>query len=284
MDHANWALTRDWTNWNDNSAEALSLMTSWLKAGEPFCHVRFGDGEFWSILGREGPNADGQEHLGATLGKELAATLFLIESMHTLKQNGHTLVGGYWDWPVKAKDWLVKTGLLDKLPWVPIQCFVCGVEDGGTLAFLEALRARPGKKYLVANGSVGKVAPALGAIHVPITLPRNKEREIRGEIGVVKQVPGAYGPGAYEDMPHVERFLRSQLKPGDAVIWCGGLGCKPTLYRLFVDCPGTTHIDMGCIFDLAVGLPSRTWMTEPPDARGKVYREKYIPWLLGKSK
>lgn len=274
-----WALTRDWTNWSEGSAEALRLMTLKLKAGIPQCHVRFADGEFWSIMGRVGPNADGQEHLPHTLGIELRKTLFAIGCL----KDPNVLVGGYWDIPVSARQWLVKTGCLEHIQWCPVQVFVTGIDDDTTMDFLNTIRQTAGRTYLVANSKVAQLAESFGARPLIVTLPEKKLQEITHNNTIyTPNTPGWYGEkNAYTDMPEVVGWLKMVLSPGDKVIWCGGLGCKPALYRMYREYPGTSHFDMGCFFDLAAGLVSRTWMTSPPDARQQKYLDEYAPRLRG---
>ncbi len=296
-----YARTRDYDpttnshNWNEGSQDALNLMTGWLTKAEPFCHVRYADGEFWSILGRVGPNADGQEHLPGTLGKDLQLTLRQIADYYVNWQRAsgpefNVLVGGCWGWPTGAKQWLIDNHLLESIPWCPIQCFVDGILGGHTMRFLQELRNMTIRNvrqlYLVANDDVGRLAPSMGAKHVSIHLPRRKREECVSPVEIkTPNTPGWYGmESAYADMPRVHAYLRQTLDPGDVVIWCAGLGCKPTLWCLFRECEGTTHIDCGCLFDGAAGLTSRTWLTNPPDERLTEYREKYIPWLRGEQK
>ena len=239
-------------------AAALDQLLDWVRGGLPCCHVRFNDGEFWSIMGRSGPNADRQEHLPLTLGRDLATTLHRIAT----EQPDRCQCAGYWDVPTNTEEWLRGQRLAETIPWVRNgQAFVDGIESGQTLALLKAIVAAPGRRFLVANNRVCQCAAAL-----------------RAEPMIIR-----YG-GAYEDMPSVEGLLLRQLQPGDFVLWAAGLGCKPTLYRLWRDSPGTSAIDIGCLFDLAVGMITRTWMTPPPDKRQQIYLDTIKPWLLGETK
>ncbi len=259
---------------NEGWGDALHEIVGKVRSGTPQCHVRYADGEFYSITGRVGLNADGQGFMPDTLGAELHDTLKRIAD----EKRPNVLVGGDWRRPLQTWDYLVNNGFHCSVPWCPVQLFVMGIESGLTMDLLVAVRDSPGKKYLVANDIVGQVAPALGATLVRVNLPAVKIRQLC-DTNVVD--PSGYGPnGAYADMPEVEKFFRTTLADGDIVIWCAGLGCKPSLYRMFAERPLTTHIDMGCFFDLAVGMVSRTWMTSPPDARQKCYLDKYVPWFI----
>lgn len=252
--------------------EVCAEMVKKVRDSIPFCHVRYADGEFQSILGRTGPNADGQEHLPHTLGRELKDALLLCAS------NPRFIVGGNWIKPPNAWDWMCRLGLDKSIRWCHPQVFVGCVKSGETMELLKVIRNAPGNKYLVANSDVQNVRASLNAHPITVTLPKEKREEILHNLPHRKQ----YSPGAYDDMPIVRETLDNLLKPGDIVIWCAGLGCKPSLINTFLKHPLTTHIDMGCFFDPAVGLNSRSWTTMPQDVRWDNYMDDYTPRLLGK--
>lgn len=231
--------------------DALDLMTKRLKDGVPQCLVRYGDGEYYSIFGRKGPNADGQE-MGGNLGCELTDTLMSI----AVTEDPNVLVGSDWRTPKGAEQFLLTSTWAQRVNWCPVQPFVMGIEGCKTLEFLKVLEWR--RLYMVCNGELEPVARGLNADSVYVSSSR-----------------------AYQDMPRVLELLTLALEAGDVVLWCAGLGSKPSIYTAYRENSGTTHIDMGCFFDLAVGKQSRTWMTEPPDKRGQLYREIYVPYLLG---
>ncbi len=237
-------------------SDALEGITSRLKQGIPQCLVRYGDGEYQSILGRTGPNADGQQHLPQTLGKELHGTLVNI-AHHQLP---NVLVGSDWRKPENALTYLTDNGFDESIQWCPVQPFVMGIESGLTMKFLKALKKYKGKVVLVGNFSLFPVVRGLGFNNLFLVSDCN----------------------AYNDMENaVPQII---LCEPNVVIWCAGLGCKPALYKVFTGVKKVTCIDMGCFFDLAVGKQSRTWMTEPPDNRGWKYRREYIPYILGETK
>lgn len=276
-----YARTR--TDANQGGLEALRLMTHRLELRGAQCYIRYGDGEFSSILGREGPNADGQEHLPSSLGFALHSTLTEIAD----NPNPMVFVGADWQRPQETWGYLVRNSFEDRIPWAAIQPFVLGIESMDTMNFLEKLVNSPGRNFLVANMYVGTLAERLRAIHINVALPKKKVEELMlgPEALPSPNTPGYYGhDSAYYDMPKIRNRLLGELRPGDKVIWCAGLGSKPSLYKTFRRRAGTSHFDMGCFFDGAVGLVSRSWLDgRPPDSRLTCYHEKYVPWLLGKS-
>lgn len=236
--------------------DALRQVIRWLRDGVPQLHIRYSDGEFMSLMGVSGKNCDGQDLRPFALGIELRDTLF------DMAEQGVAcgFVGGDWLRPHETFGWLEQAGLLDALPWCPSQVFVNGIASGETMRLLETLWLLiPGRKWIVGNP---------GVVHVVGNSPLR-----------ALQVPVA-AKGSYDDMPEIERTLARNLKPGDVVLWAAGLGCKPAMWRLYDRCPGTTHLDVGCLFDLAAGIVSRGWMRQPPDdARLRPYRDQIIPWL-----
>lgn len=234
--------------------DALRQVNAWLRDGVPQCHVRYSDGEFLSMMGYAGHNCDGQALQGG-LGEEL------WESLQSIKNDRfpHVLVGGDWRRPPETWDYLQENNFVDTIPWCPSQVFVNGIVSGDTMEFLKLVRDSPGQKYLVSNVSVGMAAPSLRA-HT-LTIPRHD---------------------AWGSMVKIERSLRYEIESGGIVLYAAGLGCKPTIYELFRSCPGTTHIDVGCLFDGAAGILSRGWLNvKPPDERLIEYNTRYVPWLLG---
>lgn len=238
--------------------DALERVTGWLLAGEPQCHLRYSDGEFMSMLGTDEPvNSDGQPHLTETLGRDLFRVLLDV-ALGAVEEKGNVLVGGDWRRPAETFDWLKRHGFLSSIPWCPSQVFVNGILSGHLMQFLHAVRHAPGQKFLVANERVASaVASSLGA-H-PIFVPEK---------------------GAYTAMDWVSVELLHKMRPGAIVLYAAGLGCKPTAWNLYRHAPGTSHIDVGCVFDGAAGLQSRSWLGGEPDAQLLEYRRSVVPWLL----
>lgn len=238
--------------------DALRMLTDWLKARRPFCHVRYADGEFMSILGAKGANCDGQDHRADTLGVELAGVLAEIAALDS-EGSRTVLVGGDWRRPIEAWGWLKSRGYHMRIPWCPSQVFVNGILSGDSLAFLQAVKDAPGRKFMVANGSV-LAAAAEGVAATAVEVP---------------------GRNAYDAMPSIEAWLHAELNAGDVVLYAAGLGCKPTIWRLFKNLPEITHVDVGCFFDAAAGLRSRSWLENDEDERLVEFRRTILPWMQG---
>jgi hypothetical protein len=234
--------------------DALRQLTAWLQAGERHCHIRYADGEFLSILGRDGVNTDGQPHQVAGLPLKLASTLNDIAE----SDEPNLLIGGDWRRPAEAWPWLVDRGLEQRLPWCPSQVFVNGILSGDLVAWLDAVWEHPDRTFLVANQAVcDAVAPGLRAIPVPIV------------------ARGAYP----ESISQACGYLKGEMRDHDLAIYACGLGGKPMIWDLFESRPETSHIDVGCVFDLATGHRSRSWCLDDTDERVIEYRKSIMPWL-----
>lgn len=231
--------------------DGLRWVIDRLERGVPFAHVRFADQEFRAMLGGDGTNCDGQPLRPGTLGRELRVTL---RSIATRASN--VLAGG--DWKPDELEWLVRQNMHTLVRWCPSQVFVNGIASGLTMQFLKLVRAVAQRvpATLVSNLEVSKVAPALGAVPVVVA-----------------------SRDAYQDMPMVVRRIIDRPR-GSVVLWAAGLGCKPYLWDCFITRPDMTHIDVGCLFDGAVGIYNRTWLSGVLDDRRRVYMIHYVPWLL----
>ena len=106
--------------------EALRLVTSWLSDGAPLAHLRYSDGEFWTILGRQGVNTDGLRMNAGPFGQELA---HILRSVSTGGWGSRVLVGSDWTIP-EHEAYVRSAGLLESVPWCPSSIWVNGVLSG----------------------------------------------------------------------------------------------------------------------------------------------------------
>lgn len=235
--------------------DALRLMCRWLSAETAFCHLRFADGEFNAILGHRGLNGDGAEVSAPGLGQALESVL-----LDAMRQSDPLLIGVDWTGDPARRKYLERHGMLRDIQWwCPSQVFVNGIMSGDSLNLLELIREARGQVHLVANGRVcDAVAPGLNA------------RPYR--------MSSTNAWGGYKDaLIH----LRKIVARGDIVLYAVGMTSEPLAYRMWKDCLGSTHIDVGCFFDAAIQARSRSWL-HPDDERYQRFQEVYVPWLKGK--
>lgn len=234
--------------------QALRLMTKWIRLRQPFVHSRWADGEFNSLVGATWTNADGLDAHAPGLGDRLRKILF------DARDHGAEgmLFGGDWTGPPERRQFLVDHGLME-LPWCPSQVFVNGLPFGETLNFLDAVAEwiafeRP--VILVANQRVAAVADGLNAI--PIEIPDRN---------------------AWDHFDQIAAEVRRVCHPGALVIYAAGMMANVLAHQFFQEVPGTTHVDVGCLFDGAVGLISRGWL-EHQDDRTAAYYAQVVPWIF----
>lgn len=246
--------------------DALRRLTYWLTSGEPFCHVRYADGELKSILGTEGKNTDGQPYLSATVGQELHRSLLALEEVG---DKSHLLVGGDWSGDPARRQYLER---FFDLPWCPSQIFVNGIVGLHTLRFLEAVRAFKGYKLLISNRLVSQVAPALGAQCLSVAMAEASNDLPWIERQLYRLMAGDESPS--------DKSPSDKSNSGTLVLYCAGLAYKPLLVQMWRSFPSSTQIDIGCLFDGAVGINNRSWLEGKEDLRLTTYRKIYVPWLL----
>lgn len=243
-------LTRQFPN--EGWREALEQMTLWLRAGTPFCHPRFVDGELNAIIGAKGANCDKHRYFRG-LGEALHKALMEIAARHP--HHGNLLVGGGgWKDP-KRNAYVHKHHLVSRVPWVPAQVFVAGVLTMTTMRFLNALVATGKSTVVVCNKAVAPVCKRLKArlVLVPARNCWLKRRR-------------------------VQRDLRSATSPGSIVLYAAGMPAAVWMWDMWKRSPDSTHIDIGHLFDRAFGMDSRQWFHKNTERR-RVYDKHYAPWF-----
>jgi hypothetical protein len=204
-----------------------------LARGEPFAYLRYGDGEWLSILGADGANCDGHHFFPDTLGRELDRSLEYAAGLWP--ENHHFYMGLHTDLlRGLILDHLHEARLAYRVRWVKDHLFALGLRDLSTRRFFEAVRDHAGPKVLVGNESLAPAARGLGCRHVVI--PRTD---------------------CYRAIDATEADCRSE-GPG-LVLSCAGMASECLLCRLHRSDPAGTYIDCGHIFDALVGHPSRIY-------------------------
>ncbi len=235
--------------------EAIRLITGWIRSGGPVMYLRFADGEFYSMMGNGGKNADGMPFYSETLGVELRRVLREIQAGALINQKA--LIGGDWSLP-EASAWLKKKDLLQRIPWGPVSIWVSGIKSGETAKFFEALLADPRPRIFVGNERLQLAATFLKGTFIP--------------------VPAA---AAWTARAKVAAAL--EAAPKDAVVlYCAGMATEAFAWSAHKKRPDLSHLDMGHIFDGAIGNRSRSWLQETGDcSRRDVYFSQYVPVMRG---
>lgn len=238
---------------DDGWQAALDDMTLRLAAGEPFCHLRFADGEFNAITGNFDAgqsNADGHPYTD-DLGAALAAVLQSVAR----NADSRVVMGGDWSASQLHRTWLEDHELLDRIRWVPSQVFVTGVGSLRSLQFVAKLASlgKAGRLRLVGNR---RVAGACGSklIEVPLSSSWNAVKDVE------------------------DRVLA--LPDRSVILYCAGMPAKIMCHNGWASRPDCTHVDMGHFFDRAYGINSRAWHDDA-EPRAQAYDRHFTPVILG---
>lgn len=225
-----------------------------LRNREPFAYLRYGDGEWVSILGGGGLNPDGSAFRPGTMGRELRKS---IEDVARLWPRNERIYMGLhaWLYQDEIRRFLARTRLARNIHWVSDNLFGEGLRDLSTRRFLEAVRDYPGRKLFVGNVAHAVAARVLGCRHV--------------------LVPWR---DSYLVLDEVRR--RCRFRGPGLVIACAGMATECLFGRLYADNPRGSYIDCGHIFDAILGEPTRQYTIEDHDDILAVYAEHYRPLFL----
>jgi hypothetical protein len=226
-----------------------------LRGGEPFAYLRYGDGEWLSILGRSGHNGDGHNFFPATLGRELRLTL---EHGARLRPQNDSFYMGLNTIVLQdaIRRHLVENDLAYTIHWVCDNLFVLGLRDFSTKRFLAAVKEFTGPKFLVGNETLYTVATGLGCRHV-----------------VVPRID------CYREIDRLCRDCRF-AGPG-LVICCAGMTSECLICRLHAENPQGSYVDCGHVFDALVGNLSRDYTRANADGILEFLDNHYAPLVIG---
>ena len=222
-----------------------------LIAGDPFTHLRYGGGEWLSMLGTYGTNGDGHDFFPGTLGRELCESLDYVARL--APDNENVYVGLHTArLQNEIRAYLRRWGLADRVHWVGDILFQIGFRDFSTKRFLEVVRDYQGPKYLVANRWLAPVAQGLGCKHVAIP-----ERDCYLRIGRAERACRFRGPGI--------------------VLCAASMAAECLIYRLHRRNAAGTYVDCGHVFDAMLLRPNRRYTVENLDGILELLKEHYAP-------
>lgn len=208
-------------------AEALAQH---VERRETFLLLRFGDGEWYSVIGASGHNCDGHEFLAETMGRELRSVL---DGTTEYSRTGNSIyVGTTCELEDSSRAVLSHIAGAEQIHWVTDALFRQGMRNLQTLRFVRACRDFDGVKLLVGNRFLRPVARAMKAHHIVIPLKN-----------------------CYGSLDEIERLCRAQR--ADLVLCCASMASECLLWRLFQDRPEAIYADCGSIFDVMLKQPIR---------------------------
>lgn len=209
----------------DRTVDA-DVLARHVERREPFTLLRYGDGEWYSVLGTVGHNFDRHEFLADSMGRELRAVLVAVAN--DARCRARVYVGTTCELEDSSRVELSRIDGAESIRWITDAVFRLGMQNLQTLRFVRACRDFSGRKVLVGNPSLGPVARALNAQHVVIPL-RN----------------------CYQHLDDIEQLCRTQ--EADLVLSCASMASECLLWRLFQDRPDAMYVDCGSIFDVMLG-------------------------------
>ena len=202
------------------------MLAQHVEQRAPFLLLRYGDGEWYSVIGTVGHNCDGHDFLGDSMGRELCSVLEGAAKNSRFRQRVY--VGTTRELEYSSRLVLSRIGGAEGIRWATDALFRLGMKNLKTLRFVKACRDFSGRKLLVGSQHLRPVARALNAHHVVIPL-RN----------------------CYQRLEDIERLCRVQK--ADLVLSCASMASECLLWRLFQDRPNAMYADCGSIFDVMLG-------------------------------
>jgi len=225
---------------------------------EPFCHLRYGDGEFVSALGlRRGTNCDRHGYFTQTMGLELRQTLKDVAALYP--DNRRIYVGLHCTWHQKhIQPWIVKHKMQNRVRWIGNIALQEGLISLATLQLLEAIRDYPsnGEVVLVANENLSAIAAGLQAKHIVIP-----------------------AKNCYLEIDRIEKECRCDLHWDLPTIYLvsASMAAEPLIWRLYRQAPHNIYLDTGHIFDAMVGRKIRGYTRKNNNGVMDVINEHYAP-------
>ncbi len=132
-----------------------------------------------------------------------------------------------------------------------------GVVDGSTRLLIDYLRLwRKGRTVLVTCPTLQRARHCLGAEWV--------------------QAPEA---DSWQGRDQVDRLCRPFAEAGYVFAWAAGGGLKPLAWDLWRRYPGSTHIDLGHLFNGAAGLEDYGWLQRKDGPWYEPYRRVFAPYV-----
>lgn len=240
-----------------NVASPPDWIVERMNDGRPFFATRINDGEMIQMFKTQPEGKElGTKANVAWCRHELGDALMRMLEEIAVHYRDNVLIGCSWN--TERADDLCKLfeSKVDRLHmrdycWCHEHWPLEGVADGSTVRLLEKLRKDR-----------------------RVVLVTCKELE---DAGVVLGCPVIMAPSAdsWLGREEVHRTAEYFAKEGYTFCWCAGAGLKPTAWQLWKEYPQTSHIDLGHLFNGALGLADYSWLQ-----RKDGWYENYMTWFV----
>jgi hypothetical protein len=131
-----------------------------------------------------------------------------------------------------------------------------GVVNGATRRLIDAVRPHKGQVFLLTCTSLRDARHCLGAEWL--------------------QVPGRDSWWAADE---VFRMCLARCAPGAVFVWAAGGGLKPTAWKVWRQAQYTTHIDIGHLFNGALGMHDYGWLERRDGPWYQPYFRDFAPYV-----
>lgn len=233
-------------------AVTAEVLAKRIEQRQPLLLLRFGDGEWLSMLGADGHNCDGHGFFPYTMGRELRQVLHAAAAESPTRRG--LWLGTTCELAREGSAILSSLPSLSTLPWVSDAIFRLGMANLQTRRFVLACQQFAGPKAIVGSALLRPVARALGAHHVIIPL-RN----------------------CYIQIDEIERQCRS-VAP-ELLLCCASMATECLLWRMRDMSETAMLVDCGSIFDVMLRYPIRTQYYDWSDLIARHYFPIFAPFV-----
>ena len=237
--------------------------------GTPFFAVRFNDGEMAMMFrtrpeGEELGTKENKAHTNYENGDALRQMLADLATADPAR----TLVGCSWWHDGEHPDTQLfraeadRLGMLDRVNWChehwPLEC----TRDGTIRDLIDVIRVfgrlRDRRVFFITCDKLMPAGLCLGALGIAV--PTHDAWDAREEV---------YG------------WCREACEtPTKAIfVWAAGCGLKPTAWRLYKEFPGSSHLDVGHLFNGAMGLNDYGWLERKDGPWYEAYMRDFAPYV-----
>ncbi len=249
-----------------NVTENLQWLTEAVRSGEPFTHLRWNDGEAKTMLGLVGEDAttSHEHHCYKDLGERLLSsfTEMCQESRNTCMSVGSYICDEpYSLYADELLAYVAEKKLAEGVPWATGDVWYSRdelVSADLIKGLLQAVResGRWRDVVLVSNSTVEPARWCLKSFYV--------------------EVPKV---NAWETREQVRSRLLQYDGDNTLFVWCSGLPGKVWAWELHKVYPGTSHLDLGHLFDGVYGLENRAWQKRKAGLHYREYTDIFAPWV-----
>lgn len=230
--------------------QTLSALTNNVRAGVPFLHVRYGDGECIAMFENPNPkavNGDGHNYPPDMCLEMKEEFDWAVDQLAFGRRDIY--LGTHHNTLHEALKWF-KGYNLDSLTTVPADFWAVPGEahDGPEmLGLLMAIRGWNGPAVLVGKQTISRARHCLNTDH--IVIPETNAWLARS---VIEEYCADY-------------MRRVSAAQGPLFVWCCGYLGKILAPKLFRENHYSAHLDFGHFFDAVLELPTRKWIQEMID-------------------